>query len=314
MKNLFVLFIISSFFISCDDGDFDVPSFTFGTNVADCGELILFNINGSEALILELNENNANHEFYSEFKKNEIYNLNNIRYRVFNGNVSGAYFCQDIPPNSPSIVEEWNGNGNLVVNNFIRLDDNDGISSIVENGGVDPYTDEDGDLIFHYLDDDDTDATIGDDDHLPQIDTDGDNISNFYDLDDDNDGIKTIKELERDINDVLITDTNGNNIPMQTDTDSIPDYLDTDDDNDSIPTLNELRTDSNLNGINDYLDDSFAVMQPNVDPIEKKIDLSYVTTFIIEDMSLTNSNGNVINYERYEFGGKTGTIPMVITP
>ncbi|MEE9349742.1 MAG: hypothetical protein V3U80_06815 [Flavobacteriaceae bacterium] len=307
MKKIIFLIFFLTILISCNDGDFDTPSFTFGTDINDCGELILFNIDDNEALILNLSQNNSNNEFYTTAQVNEVYSLENaISYRVFNNSVNSSYFCQNIPPATPSIVEQWNGSGNLLVNNSTIYDDNDGVSSIIENGGIDPYTDEDGDLVFHYLDDDDTNASIGNVDNLPQIDTDGDQIANFYDLDDDNDGIKTINELERDINDILLTDTEGNYIPMQTDNDSIPDYLDNDDDDDNTLTINEFRTDSNSNGINDYLDATFTDTQTAFNLFTNKYTLNFATTFIIEDMNLSNNNGNVINYDRYEFGTKTG--------
>jgi len=75
-------------------------------------------------------------------------------------------------------------------------DDNDGIPDLVETGGLDPLADLDGDGVFAYLDDDDTDPAVFNDDSSVEatFDFDGDNVANHFDLDSDNDGIPDIFE------------------------------------------------------------------------------------------------------------------------
>lgn len=206
------LFIISLLllFVQCDDGDFDTPSFVFENNIDHCGNLIIFNVgvNDSEALILDLNFNNTNNIFFTTARDNEEFDLNNeIFYRVFDGNVASNYFCQNIPPTSPNIVNEWNGSGILIVNNIIVLDDKDGVEEIDET------LDTDLDNFFDYIDiDDDNDGVLTSNEINNDgsfIDTDGDSIPNHLDADDDGDSIPTLNEL--------ITDSNG---------DTILDYLD----------------------------------------------------------------------------------------
>jgi len=270
MKKLILLFFAFLFITSCDDGDFDVPSFVFGTNVNNCGDLILFNISDSsnEALILNLNEDNTDDLFFVTERTDESFDLNNrISYRIFNGNVGSSYFCQNIPPASPGIIEEWNGGGDLIVSNSITRNDNDGV-----------------------VEDDFT------------IDSDSDSVFDYLDIDDDDDGVLTSDELG--------LDNDGDNFLdfLDTDGDSIPNHLDADDDGDGVPTINELRTDSNANDIIDYLDNSTSDTQTAFPPLQNKHTLSYTTTFIIENMSLTNSNGNVINYNSYQYGVKTGDV------
>ena len=274
MKKLLFLASIVLFISSCDDGDFSVPNFVFGTNVNNCGDLILFNISNSsnEALILNLDEDNTDAAFFKTEKTDSLFVLTNrISYRIFDGTVSSSYFCQDIPPATPSIIEEWNGSGNLIVTNTIIEDDKDGV---VE---TDHTMDSDSDSVFDYLD-----------------------------IDDDNDGVLTKDELG--------TDNDGDNILdfIDTDGDNIPNHLDADDDGDNVPTINEFRTDSNANDILDYLDPTFSETQTAFSPLQNKYTLSYTATFIIENMSLHNANGNAINYNRYEYGVKTGDV--IITP
>ena len=211
MKKVFLLFTISLFLTQCDDGDFDEPSFVFDNNINECGDLIIYNIgeDNSEALILDVNFTNTDNIFYTTERENEVFDLSNrISYRVFDGAVTSSYFCQNIPPTSPKVVNKWSGSGTLIVNNTIILDDNDGIDE-----EVDDTLDTDGDDIPNYLDiDDDGDGILTANEINSDgtfIDTDGDNIFNHLDDDDDGDSIPTLNEFE--------TDSNG---------DTIVDYLD----------------------------------------------------------------------------------------
>ena len=210
MKKIVLLVFFAFSLLQCDDGNFDTPSFVFEDNIGSCGNLIVYNIGAgnSEALILNIDENNTNNAFYKTVMEDVEFNLDNrITYRVFDAEVSSGYFCQDIPPTTPNIVNEWNGGGVLVVNNVIVLDDKDGVEE------EDHDLDTDGDEIPNYLDiDDDNDGIltaneINDDGTL--LDTDNDGIPNYLDNDDDNDGVLTINEF--------LTDTDG---------DTIVDYLD----------------------------------------------------------------------------------------
>ena len=211
MKKIFILLMVTFIFIQCDDGDFDVPSFVFENNIDYCGDLIIHNIgqDDSEALILDLPiTNSLDNTFFKTIWTNKEYNLTDkIYYRVFNDVIDSNYFCQEIPPSSPTIVNEWIGSGKLIINNSIIEDDLDGIEEL------DHTLNSDDDLIPNYLDkDDDNDSILtineildndGDNIYETILDTDGDQIPNYLDNDDDGDGILTINE---------ILDNNGNNI------------------------------------------------------------------------------------------------------
>lgn len=125
MKKLF-LFIIFALIISCDDGDFDIPSFNFeGKTIENCdANLILFKINESEVLILDTDITNTANIFFKTAAENDsIVLTDQIYYRIFDNTVSTTYFCQDIPPTTPKIIKEWIGSGTLNYTN-----------SIVDNG------------------------------------------------------------------------------------------------------------------------------------------------------------------------------------
>jgi hypothetical protein len=259
MKKIIVLISIFFLILSCNDGDFDVPTFDFNSQtIENCGDLVLFKINGSEAIVFSINQSNTDDTFFKQEMIDNSYSLTNISYRIYSDAVTASSFCNDIPPATPNVSKEWNGNGILIVNNVITKDDEDGVEEL--------------DLI---------------------LDTDSDGFPNYYDSDDDGDGILTKDELD------------ASGVPLDTDGDNILDYLDTDDDNDGVLTLNEFRTDSNGNGINDYLDNTTTIIQVN-NSVTNSYKLSYITTFIIENLSLTNSSENTINFDSYDLGAKNG--------
>ncbi|PHR69382.1 MAG: hypothetical protein COA67_10435 [Lutibacter sp.] len=195
-KILALLFCIA--LLSCDDGDFDVPALDFDSqNIEFCGDLVFFKINDSESLIIELNTNDTQQEFLLKQRdsNNNTFQLgtsNTISYRIFSEDVSSSYFCQSIPPATPTVTKEWTGTAELILENTITDDDNDGVEE------TDLLLDTDGDGTFNYLDnDDDGDGILTinelDIDGNP-IDTDNDGIDDYLDTDDDDDLILTINE------------------------------------------------------------------------------------------------------------------------
>ena len=115
------------FIISCNDGNFETPSFNFDdAAIENCGNLVVYKINESEVLLLEINEDNTNDIYFKTPHENKAYNLNNtIYYRTYTENVPPNYFCNAIPPSTPKLENEWIGSGTLIINNTIT-DNNDG--------------------------------------------------------------------------------------------------------------------------------------------------------------------------------------------
>ncbi len=280
MKKLYV-FLLTFVVLACDDGNIDVPEFTFDGNPTSCGDLVLYKVNGSETLSLELTQSD---NFLITVREAQSITLtedgaNTLIYRTFDANVTGAnYFCQDIPPTTPNILNEWKGSGTLLITTSLTLD---------------------------------AEATVEEEEDNT-IDTDGDGTPNYLDNDDDGDGIPTKDE------DV---DGDGDPTNDDTDGDTIPNYLDNDDDGDSILTINEDvdengnpdDDDTDLDDIPNYLDSDDAITSntplPAVSEQYKEIYLSELT---ISTLELTNANGNDIRLETFDFGSITEEV--TITP
>ncbi|AOW19575.1 hypothetical protein [Urechidicola croceus] len=226
MKKILLLISCISL-LSCDDGNFDSAVLDFeAQNIQNCGEFVFFKINSNESLMIELSSSDSAQEFFLTETEGDTYSLaqtgnNIISYRTFNEDVSADYFCQAIPPATPTINKEWLGSAELFITNTVINDDLDGVEEL------DLELDTDSDEVPDYLDnDDDGDGILTKnelDENGDPIDTDSDGISNHLDSDDDNDGILTINESL----------TDSDNDPL-----SIPDYLD---DNTSEP-LDSPRT------------------------------------------------------------------------
>ena len=96
--------------VTCNDGDFEVPSFEFNTTINSCGDYVLYRVNSSktEALILKLSSTQLPDTITSVSKKIPIKN-DNLIYRIFSDEIGSDYFCQDVPPLMPEVREEWTG-------------------------------------------------------------------------------------------------------------------------------------------------------------------------------------------------------------
>jgi|GEM_PF-1152509 len=143
---------------ACDDGDMVSQSFNFNSEVSasDCGATstinTVFKINENEALILKIDGpqtfvTNDGQEYTVDlfpFRNQttqtgapKIYKIsaaNRVIYRVFNGPVTSAYFCQEIPPISPSVVSESstlsNGDGRIEIATSKIVDDYASVAAI----------------------------------------------------------------------------------------------------------------------------------------------------------------------------------------
>lgn len=109
-KILALLFCITLF--SCDDGDFDVPAFSFAETVYNCDEnnnsYTLFRLSDTEALIVTLTTTQIQNQISTSTISTSISSANVI-YRTFNDTVSQSYFCENVPPVSPTILSNWTG-------------------------------------------------------------------------------------------------------------------------------------------------------------------------------------------------------------
>jgi hypothetical protein len=104
---------------SCDDGNFEVPSFEFNEVVNTCGNYVLYrtNSNQTEAFIIQLTETDIEQ---TEGTKTIAITPTNCNYRIFDSEVNADYFCSDVPPITPVVIRIWEADAGT--NNKITID------------------------------------------------------------------------------------------------------------------------------------------------------------------------------------------------
>lgn len=221
-----------------------------------------------------------------------------------NGNAGDGSTTSYADTDNNGVPDVYDTDGDGIPNHLDLDSDNDGITDIVEAGGVDTNndgrvdnaTDTDGDGFANTFDTDNGGTP------LTNADTDNDGIANAFDIDADGDGIVDLIESQATSGTPVVpvgTDTDGDGIddafdvdcapcgaitgtpttPVDTDSDSTPDYLDTDSDNDGNSDLLEAwdtdgnyvanvtpsGTDADGDGLDDAFDD-FAGINPTSGP------------------------------------------------
>ncbi len=219
----------------------------------------------------------------------ELNESNQVIYRTYDGAVPQNYFCSDIPPGSPRVLEQLKSVGGTVTITTIsqpvnELDhDGDGIPSLREGMSTEQDTDDDG-------------------------------IPDYLDIDDDGDNVPTKTEIANSGGSPTnpeYPDTFGN---------GIPNYLDPDDDGDGIPTKLEVtaeyqnpRAPQNQNEAGAY-----RYLNPLVsERFESTLDFTllntisrrYLSAIVITNLQLQNQGGNneEISFAIYRLGTFTSS-------
>ena len=109
MKKLFLIFGLFFWITSCDDAIVvDAPDMTeFTADVDYCGSYLVYQLTESKtvALILNLDSRDLPAQ---EQNKNIPITEGMLTYREFDGPIDESnYFCQDIPPLEPSVINQW---------------------------------------------------------------------------------------------------------------------------------------------------------------------------------------------------------------
>lgn len=230
MRSFFYIMLVVLLLASCDDGDIVVNNFDFEDATlewCDDFEFVFFKIkeDSNESIALEFS---TTEDILTESGQVEIVlsGDDQVVYRRFNNEVTSDYFCDPIPPTSPTVSEELvSTTGEITITTEGTQEDNDGIASDIE-------------------------------DPTGLIDTDGDGLVDIIDDDDDGDNVPTILEG-------VIFDADGaidTELSFDTDGDGILNYLDPDDDGDGILTRNE-----DANGNLNPTDDSSDINNPGLD-------------------------------------------------
>jgi hypothetical protein len=194
------------------------------------------------------------------------------------------FWCYEVSSGVYTVaIASCSNDGDLVSDITDIDDDNDGITDLVESGGVDPNADADSDGIPNYLDPSYPGFVDANNDGVNDVfDADGDGIINSKDLDSDNDGIPDLIEAggidtNGDGRVDTLTDTDGDGLAntydvtnggvnianLDTDGDGIPNFKDLDSDNDGIPDVVEARgtdvdNDGKIDGYTDTDGDGLA--------------------------------------------------------
>jgi len=120
MKRVLLIFILC-FFNACDDGDlvietidFNDTSITFCESTTTINSTLFFKLNTTDALILELQSDVLKNEVSADTIRSAIPGQSQLVYRTFSEDISKNYFCDAVPPISPTVVEEFEGEGGEV--------------------------------------------------------------------------------------------------------------------------------------------------------------------------------------------------------
>ena len=273
---LYLIALLAVFFTNCDDGDIVVTTFNFDDEDSFdfCSTLsasVFYKESGTNEIITfqlgtVYNNNIA--------QTREPISVNNgaIVYRRYTSTVSASnLFCQAMAPTGLSIDSE--------------LISNRGQAILSTQWVIDPDADDDNDGLTNRQEGiiNDNFETNEDLDNL--LDTDGDGIPNFRDEDDDNDNVRTIDELARDMDGNLITKkVNGveEGVFLFTLTKNemieLPDHLNEDDDADGVKTFNEVNEGSN-------------------NPLAKEGNGDLVPAFRLASVSDSNENDELLNQD-----------------
>ncbi|MDT0691855.1 hypothetical protein RM549_18835 [Salegentibacter sp. F188] len=317
MKKFFVLILVTCAMISCDSGDIIVTSFDLeDSQLQLCGrETKVLYATNSEDVYESMSLLLSGSEISSEANRLRtapgsveltLNNTNRLVYRIYNGPLSTSssspYFCSEIPPSEPRVLEEYKSSsrGTISIRTIFRDETND--------------ADADGDGISNLNEGFD----IENGQHL---DTDGDGIPDYLDIDDDNDNVPTRLETSASGDPVV---TLNERDYRDTDEDGIPNYLDPDDDGDGSPTRNEVNEEFrdapqlylNAANIPYYLDRQTAISLENDEYLENVISSRRIRTYIeLSEFSLIKQDGSgeEIKFSEYNLGYFDESIEVVYT-
>lgn len=109
-KGVLILLFIS--LLGCSDGELQIETIDFDAVPLDyCGSAstetqLFFKLNEFDALILDLASGLIQNEASTDTIRSSIPGESQLRYRLFNGSISASYFCDAVPPATPTVREE----------------------------------------------------------------------------------------------------------------------------------------------------------------------------------------------------------------
>ena len=117
MKKIFIISFLL-FLVSCNNGDIEVPSFDFESEIYSCDNntvLYIANNDNTEVLILQLPVNTFG---TTPGLLTIPLTSENCNYRLFDAAFYTDYFCSTVPPVDPKVLKNWvavTGDGNNIL-------------------------------------------------------------------------------------------------------------------------------------------------------------------------------------------------------
>ncbi|WP_435622943.1 hypothetical protein [Flagellimonas sp.] len=124
MKKILFPVLCLGWLMSCSDGDLQIEIIDFNdVSAQSCDSpvttstTLLFKINDDEALILDLQSGVLDNGVVGETvtTNSTIPSQSALTYRIFSDGITSSYFCDDIPPATPVVVEEIEAPEGMVI-------------------------------------------------------------------------------------------------------------------------------------------------------------------------------------------------------
>lgn len=124
MKKFLLFILCLGYFVSCSDGDLQIETIDFDSvSAQSCDSpvttstTLLFKINDDESLILDLQSGVLNNGVVGETVTTEsaISSQSTLTFRIFSDGITSSYFCDDIPPATPVVIEEIEAQEGMVI-------------------------------------------------------------------------------------------------------------------------------------------------------------------------------------------------------
>jgi len=150
MRRLFYLILCISL-IACDDGDLQIETIDFDSVTIQTCDIVtptsnnlLFKLNSTEALILELPFGAINNAVTDGALEYDLASTNTARvtYRSFSDTVSSDYFCSTIPITSPTVIDEVTAEGGSIFITTVLSEDSLSYEHTIELSGISFVTSE----------------------------------------------------------------------------------------------------------------------------------------------------------------------------
>jgi len=146
MRKFILLVLCLGILFSCGDGDleietidFDSVTLQFCSSPNPTSTNLLFKINDSEALILQLQSNVLNNGVAGETITTEsnVPGQSQVTYRIFSDTVDNGYFCDDIPPAEPIVIDEVEAeDGQIIIETVVDPNDNTKFVHTISLSGI----------------------------------------------------------------------------------------------------------------------------------------------------------------------------------